>query len=299
MMPWLQNPNAPKQPGLGQQLGQKVASDFAAKEAAKLGLGAAGTAVAGPLGGIAGNAAGELAGPLASQLVGQLFNEGGAVYKNEGGFSNPWIARLVAAQQAHLRNLNTPKETTFAEQVKLADPENTYEVLDDKGQSLRFAEEEEKKAPVVSPRSKASATWDIPLGEFLGGKFSTSGSYSDMDTGKDPWSAGIKGTWSFDKGGEVPSGKKNSIWDTIKDAAGYAWKNENKLHDSYAAKLNKKPQYKAIGGMTSGPLGMSDALAAGKDTDISKVKIKKNKGDMSEEVEFNYHAPLAPKPTGE
>ena len=51
--------------------------------------------------------------------------------------------------------------------------------------------------------------------------------------------------------------------------------------------------------MTSGPLGMSDALAAGKNKDISKVKIKKNKGDMSEEVEFNYHAPLAPKPSGE
>ena len=307
MMPWLQNPNAPKQPGLGQQLGQKVASDFAAKEAAKLGLGAAGTAVAGPLGGIAGNAAGELAGPLASQLVGQLFNEGGSVHMNDGGAA--WKAALLQS----LRDRNNAQRAAI--NAKVGDSGSNQHGLALKDVVIPpapISEEAVVSAPVAQPdravggSSKGgSASWNIPLGKLLGADWSTQGDYAsgvrnnDGTDTDDSWNAGLKATWSFDKGGEVPSGKKNSIWDTIKDAAGYAWKNENKLHDSYAAKLNKKPQYKAIGGMTSGPLGMSDALAAGKDKDISKVKIKKNKGDMSEEVEFNYHAPLAPKPTGE
>lgn len=96
----------------------------------------------------------------------------------------------------------------------------------------------------------------------------------------------------FEQGGSVKGKKKKgSIWDSIKEAASYAWKNDNTLQARA-----KKPQYKAIGGLTPGPLGMSDLMMAGKDKDISKVKLKKNKGDMSEEVEYTYHAPLAAKP---
>ena len=120
---------------------------------------------------------------------------------------------------------------------------------------------------------------------------------NDGTSTDDSWNAGIKGTWTFDKGGEVPS---KSIWDSVKKAASYAWKNDNKPGDSYAHKLNNsKPKYKAIGGMTEGPLGMSDMLAAGKGKDVSKVKMKKNNGEHTEEVELNYHAPLAAKPKGE
>ena len=307
MMPWLQNPNASKGPGIGEQFAKKAATNLAAKEAAKLGLGAAGTAVGGPLGGAAGTALGELAGPLAGQLVGSLFNKGGVVHADAGKFidaarpswrddsrSNRWadyqatIAKLIAQRKAAALAAQTPEAPVVEAPAEPA--------------------AEEYKAPdraVGGKSSGGSGSWNIPLGNIFGADISTQGDYAsgtnydDGTKGDDAWNAGLKATWSFDKGGNVPA--KGSIWDKVKSAASYAWKNENKPGDRYAKNNPQvtKPAYKAIGGMTSGPLGMSDALKAGKDKDISKVKIKKNKGDMSEEVEFNYHAPLAPKPTGE
>ena len=62
--------------------------------------------------------------------------------------------------------------------------------------------------------------------------------------------------------------------------------------------MGQKPTYKEMGGMTPGPLGMTDMLAAGKGKDVSKVKYKKTGGQVSDEMEISYHAPLAPK-TGE
>ena len=64
---------------------------------------------------------------------------------------------------------------------------------------------------------------------------------------------------------------------------------------------NVKPAYQRMGGMTPGPLGMSDMLAAGKGKDVAKVVYKKKGGDIEDTVEIGYHAPLAakPKPTGE
>ena len=61
------------------------------------------------------------------------------------------------------------------------------------------------------------------------------------------------------------------------------------------------PSYEKMGGMTPGPLGMSDMLAAGKDKSISKVTYKKKGGDIEDQVEIAYHAPLsagASKPSG-
>ena len=54
-----------------------------------------------------------------------------------------------------------------------------------------------------------------------------------------------------------------------------------------------------MGGMTPGPLGMSDMLAAGKGKDVAKVVYKKKGGDIEDTVEIGYYAPLAAKPTGE
>ena len=61
------------------------------------------------------------------------------------------------------------------------------------------------------------------------------------------------------------------------------------------------PSYQRMGGITSGPLGMTDMLAAGKDKDISKVTYKKKGGDVEDTMEIAYHAPLsaaANKPSG-
>ena len=98
----------------------------------------------------------------------------------------------------------------------------------------------------------------------------------------------------FNKGGEAK--KKQSIWTQLK----------NKVSSDFAKRKSLfgegkpyKPKYKAIGGMTPGPLGMSDMAMVGRDKAISAVKMKKATGDMSEEVEVNYHPPLAPKPKGE
>ena len=102
----------------------------------------------------------------------------------------------------------------------------------------------------------------------------------------------------FSGGGEAGK-KKSSIWDKARSAAAHAWKNDN-LAKSEGRWKNAKPKYKAIGGMTTGPLGMPDMVIAGKDKSISAVKMKKAMGDMIEEVEVNYHPPLAAKPkTGE
>lgn len=325
MMPWLQNPNANK-PGLGQQVASSAASKIAADQVAKLGLQAAGTAAAGPLGGAVAGAAGDLAGPLASQLVGSLFNKGGSVYMDNGGiagwqegntihagapasFLSQFSPAEVAALQQHSAQArareaarNNPALAAFLGGANNQELAEVYEPTHDvevKGNELNAKKKAVKKkaAPLAqpvydAPRSKASAKWDIPLGEALGAEWSTSGSYADMDRGSDPWSAMLKGTWRFEEGG--------SVWDKVKSAAKHAWKNDN-LAKKEGRWKNAKPQYKAIGGMTPGPLGMSDMLVAGKDKDISKVKLKKSKGDMSEEMEYSYHPPLAakPKPTGE
>ncbi len=354
MMPWLQNPNAQQKPGLGGQLAGKAAGKLVTDQIAKQGLVAAGTAAGGPLGGALAGAGAELAGPLAGQLVGNLFNKGGAVHLNAGGFgdwygdqafmSDPTAIRLLQATQNAGRNLvkdtrganaGQPTENKHAgvaaQQARaqmnhvLGNYYKHFKAKQGEAPVAPAPEAPKKEAPVVEApvveaplapayvapnvnqggkSSGGSGSWNIPLGSgFLGADWSTQGDYAsgtdfnDGSKSEDSWNAGIKGTWKFNKGGEVPS-EKGSIWDKVKSAASYAWKNDNKPGDRWAEK-NTKPQYKAIGGMTSGPLGMSDALAAGKNKDISKVKIKKNKGDMSEEVEFNYHAPLAPKPSGE
>ena len=98
----------------------------------------------------------------------------------------------------------------------------------------------------------------------------------------------------FNQGGDV-KGKK-SIWSQLADKVSGDF---NKRKNLLGGKEKQMPKYKAIGGMTAGPLGMPDMVIAGKDKSISAVKMKKAQGDMSEEVEVSYHPPLAPKPTGE
>ena len=67
----------------------------------------------------------------------------------------------------------------------------------------------------------------------------------------------------------------------------------------YGGSVARKPMYQRMGGMTPGPLGMSDMLEAGKGKDVSKVVYKKKGGDIEDQVEIAYHAPLAAKPKGE
>ena len=287
---------APQGPGLGQQFAQKAANKIATDQVAKLGLQAAGTAAAGPLGGVAGQVAGELAGPLASQFVGSLFNKGGAVYKQGGGNAQATYDWLYSINPGAAAKYLQAITDTSGELV--GKPAQAGEIVIPKEEIKKQAAE--KVMPeVIAPRAKARAEWNVPLGEALGAEWSTQGHYADMDQGKDPWGAMLKGTWRFEQGGDV---KQKGWWDKAKSAvskaASHAWKNDNL---EKPAGRWKNVQYKNIGGMTPGPLGMSDLLEAGKDKAISKVKLKKAKGDMSEEVEYNYHPPLAakPKPTGE
>jgi len=97
----------------------------------------------------------------------------------------------------------------------------------------------------------------------------------------------------FKDGGKAK--KKQSIWSQLASKVSGDF---NKRSSLLGGKP-KAPKYRAVGGMTPGPLGMSDMIIAGKGKDVSAVKIKKAMGDMSEEVELNYHPPLAPKPKGE
>ena len=283
-----------QQPGVGQQLAEKAATKLAADQVAKLGLQAAGTAAGGPLGGAVAGAAGDLVAPLAGQLVGQLFNKGGAVHLQGGGLPagiTPELAALINAFNIGnaQRQIDQGHATGYGDAPEQIKKPKLYDIP-----------EKKKKAAVQSPRAKSRAQWNIPLGKLFGGEWSTQGHYADMDQGKDPWGAMLKGTWKFNQGGNVPG-----WWDKAKSAvskaASHAWKNDNLKKGEGRWSGATKPQYKEIGGLTKGPLGMSDLAMAGKDKAISKVKMKKSKGDMSEEVEYNYHPPLAakPKPTGE
>ena len=289
MTQWLVPPGQ-QGPGIGEQFAKKAATNIAAKEAAKLGLGAAGTAIGGPLGGAAGTALGELAGPLAGDLVGSLFNKGGPVHM-QGGGQSPAVQAAIDAWLNRGRNAGS-----LSNILTNADVEHKKWGKDGAKIATGSNEQAVKKAPAPkTPTTRGTAAWDIPLGELLGATISTQGGYTDMRGADDAWNTGLKASWSFEEGGSV-GGKKSSIWDSVKKAAKHAWKNDNRPGDRWAEK-NQKPQYKSIGGMTKGPLGMTDMLAAGKDKDISKVKMKKTKGDMSEEMEYSYHPPLAAKPT--
>ena len=99
----------------------------------------------------------------------------------------------------------------------------------------------------------------------------------------------------FEEGGKVPwwkAVKKKVLGETkSKDF----WENVGQGKAGHS----KKPAYKQIGGMTPGPLGMSDMLAAGKGKDVAKVSYKKKGGQIEDQVEISYHAPLAAKPKGE
>ena len=305
--------NQAQQPGLGQQFAQKAANKIATDQVAKLGLQAAGTAAAGPLGGAAGSVAGELAGPLASQLVGGLFNKGGPVYMQGGGslldyyLSGAFKQGLRDAAQARKSGGDpvaalapAPKGVT-----RKVDPNTGFVIGEGKPVEVNEdapGESTKEWVPVISPRAKSRAEWNIPLGEALGAEWSTQGHYADMDTGKDPWGAMLKGTWRFNEGGEVPTEKKEvGFWKGFKDKVVGDFERRKSLFGDGQLPQKQQPQYKNIGGYTKGPLGMSDMQVAGKPKDVSKVKIKKSKGDQSEEVELNYHPPLAakPKPTGE
>ena len=99
----------------------------------------------------------------------------------------------------------------------------------------------------------------------------------------------------FDDGGKAK--KKQSIWGQLANKVSSDFSRRKSLFGK--GQLPKQPKYRAIGGMTPGPLGFSDMIIAGKGKDVSAVKIKKNMGDMAEEVELNYHPPLAPKNKGE
>ena len=59
-------------------------------------------------------------------------------------------------------------------------------------------------------------------------------------------------------------------------------------------------EYKEMGGMVGGPLGMKDMQSIGRSEDVSKVKMKSAGKDQSHEVEVSYHAPLSyQQPKGE
>lgn len=273
MTQWLRPPGQ-QGPGLGQQLAEKAATKIATDQVAKLGLQAAGTAAGGPLGGAIAGAAGDLAAPLLGQAVGALFNKGGPVYMQGGDLVGPSRTDLLAAlsglglggqaandfiKQSGITEFGSP---TGGGQAPSGNPIPTptpKTPAPTQPAPKRTPTPVEAEIEASAPRSKASGQWDVPLGKLFGADWSTQGAYSDSDMGKDPWSAALKGSWKFNKGGAV------------------------------------KPAYMNIGGLTKGPLGMSDMSVLGKPKDVSKVKIKKNDGVNTEEVELSYHAPLAPK----
>ena len=104
-----------------------------------------------------------------------------------------------------------------------------------------------------------------------------------------PLAAQLVGSF-FDEGGKAK--KSKSIWGQLKSKVSSDFERRKQL---FGKGKPYKPKYRAIGGMTPGPLGISDMVMAGKGKDVSAVKMKKGIGDMTEEFELNYHSPLNPK----
>ena len=105
----------------------------------------------------------------------------------------------------------------------------------------------------------------------------------------------------FEHGGKV-HGKKKSIWGTIKDKITSDYSRRQQLFGQgrMPPKNEQKPAYRYMGGMTPGPLGMTDVQALGRPSDVSKVMYKKKGGDVEDTVEINYHPPLKyQQPKGE
>ena len=121
----------------------------------------------------------------------------------------------------------------------------------------------------------------------------------------------------LEEGGKVPWWKKAAEYAWGKDRAGGKAREFMKGDKKKKSKVSagdvgsvlgsffeaggsvSKPAYQRMGGLTPGPLGMSDMLQAGKGKDVSKVTYKKKGGSIEDQVEIAYHAPLAAKPKGE
>ena len=104
----------------------------------------------------------------------------------------------------------------------------------------------------------------------------------------------------FEHGGKVH--KKQSIWGQIKDKITGDYDRRKHLFGKgvMPPKNEQKPAYKNMGGLTPGPLGLSDMQVLGKPSDVSKVMYKKKGGDVEDVMEVSYHTPLShQQPKGE
>ena len=75
--------------------------------------------------------------------------------------------------------------------------------------------------------------------------------------------------------------------------AAQAGANESLWWNPYTWKSNGGHIAGNVPGYTPGPLGMKDMVQMGKGSDVSKVKYKKQGGEVTDEVEISYHNPYS------
>lgn len=270
-----------------------------------------------------------LAKDAATAVAGTYLNKGGplgAAYYNLGDYASfdDWIATTPLAGRPDHDGYGLYRGVWDRYQAAQPKGDKTEIPADVKKEVVKSALEKAK--PQASPQERWRADWDVPIGHALGADWSTSGHYSDKDIGRDDWKAGVKASWKFNEGGGVFSDLKKTIWgdpeknakikadraaarqgirENIKKKSGPSKGDVGSVLGSLlsAGFFSKggpaKPAYKEMGGMTEGPLGMTDMLAAGKGKDVSKVVYKKKGGDIEDTMEIAYHAPLAAKPQGD
>ena len=181
---------------------------------------------------------------------GREMQQGGAVHMQQGGnvfmqslfqIPDPMERYNMMKQAVDWTNKNPQQGSTLdnlADYVNKNYKPKSKETKKETKAAKKQAPVPTPVVPVEAPRSKASGTWNIPLGNLGGIDWSTQGHYADMDKGEDAWGAGLTGTLRFEEGGDVPKKKKKSVWD-------YVWKNDN-LKDKKGRWKNVK--HKADGG---------------------------------------------------
>ena len=253
------------------------------------------------------------------------------------GDPNAWgtaeeLGARIAAFEA------TPEEAAGYTQEVLQNP-GDWGVETQAGEVITPAQAAVAGKPATRSRPEAQGSYDfaIPLGKVGKWDVGAEGFYDEYKGAKDQYGVGVTGRRPLDVNamlGMAPLGRKSKGRSDYEGGEYKPREMGSRLSTSEVSRGRKKPSKAAmlkpyldagismdqaemllangvappparkadggpIPGMTPGPLGMSDMLAAGKGKDVSKVTYKKTGGKVSNQVEISYHAPLAPKSEGE
>ena len=237
-----------------------------------------------------------------------LFNQGGAVYKEEGGGLINQLS--AAARERHARALGDLSGAQLPEGQELASAHDAdyFDQIKQRNAAAKeaaltaapLAEAPALPAPtgVRSVIPKKNPLMDLPPEELLE---VINARVADMDANPDKYKGPEPAPLSYKE-------KLDAM--TPEELVAHLGKSREE-RDAIAAGGAKKPWWKFFntGGAVKpnlstaaaqnflrsqiGPLGPKELLQMGKGKDVSKIKYKKQGGEVTDEVEVSYHNPFA------